>query len=234
MCMECARHKHSYLVLLLISFGNASVFPISPYYPLVAMCYARPEHWLRYSLGSTIACIVGGVAGWLIGALFWDAMSPVAYAWIHGLTPELIESLRPDPGATLFVAIVALAFSPVPYKIVAICAGIFHIPLPLFLIASFVGRAPRMLGTGAVVAYGSQKCRDFVERHLVAIATGSLALTAIMFMYGPSMMQSLSGKRQPVSDTAKPASGPVTPSTNTLPSSTNASPASIPMPPTSP
>ncbi|HSI82975.1 MAG: YqaA family protein [Candidatus Methylacidiphilales bacterium] len=215
-CMECAQHKHSYLVLLLISFANSSVFLISPYYPLVAMCYARPEHWLRYSLGSTIACILGGVFGWLIGAWFWDALSPLAYAWIPGLTPQLVESMRPDPGATLFVAVIALAFSPVPYKVVAISAGIFTIPLPLFLVASFIGRAPRMLATGAVVAYGSQKCRDYIERHLLVISLGSLALTVVLFVYGPGMMNSISGKKA----TSPPPASQIQ-ETQTLPGRTN-------------
>ncbi|PTX92173.1 hypothetical protein DB346_24855 [Verrucomicrobia bacterium LW23] len=193
-CVEWAGHKHSFWVLMAISFGNSSVFPVTPYIPLVPMCYARPEMWLWYGLGSSLACVLGGVVGWLIGAVFWDAAAPFAYAWIPGLTPAVIESLRPEAGAGLFVAIAALAVSPVPYKVVAIAAGVFQVPLPLFLIASFVGRAPRMVATAAVVSYGSARCRAFIERHLVAIAIASAVVTVLSWMYGLPLLRALTGK----------------------------------------
>ena len=166
-----------------VSFGNSSVFPISPYYLLVPMVAANPRRWVGLSVWCTVTSVAGGALGWWLGAVAWEAVAPVLFRWVPGFTPERVAAFQAEFAGAAFLGTLMLSVSPLPYKVLAICAGVFGIQLPAFLLASLIGRGGRMLATGATVRYGAGPVRAFLRSpramifaSIAAILIGALVL----------------------------------------------------------
>src|SRR3546814_18633973 len=72
--MNLAAHRHALLALAVISFAESSFFPIPPDVLLIPMILAaRDRAWLIATV-CTVASVVGGAAGYGIGALLFDTI----------------------------------------------------------------------------------------------------------------------------------------------------------------
>ena len=66
-CMEWARHQHAVWYLSGLSFAESSFFPVPPDVMLAPMCMAQPSRAWCYAAVTTLASVVGGLFGYLIG-----------------------------------------------------------------------------------------------------------------------------------------------------------------------
>jgi membrane protein YqaA with SNARE-associated domain len=68
--LELSRHRHAERYLVGLTVAEATVFPVPPDVMLAPMVLAdRPRAW-RLALMTTIASVLGGLIGYLIGAGF--------------------------------------------------------------------------------------------------------------------------------------------------------------------
>lgn len=171
--VRLAGHRHAPRWLALLAAAESAFFPIPPDVMLAPMTLARPERAWHYALLTTLASVVGGVLGYLIGALFIDSLLP----WLHelGYYGGYLK-VRGWFEAYGFWAILFAGFAPVPYKLFTIAAGALAMPLLPFVLASAVGRGARFfLIAGLVRALGPVfeqrllKYLDWIGWTLVAI-----------------------------------------------------------------
>lgn len=182
-CIAWARAPSGFWILILVSFANSSVFPISPYYLLVPLVAANPSRWLSLSLWCTVSSVAGGIVGWLLGAFAWDAVAPLLYRWVPGFTPESVATFKMEFEGAAFIGVMALSISPLPYKVLAICGGVLGIDLPWFLLASLTGRGARMLATAATIRFGPGAVRAFFRSpRALVIALACLVLATALFL----------------------------------------------------
>jgi hypothetical protein len=80
-------------MLSIISFAEASFFPIPPDALLLPMCFAKPRKWWIYAFWCTLFSVLGAIAGWLIGLYLWDATKEFFFRWIPGFTPAKFDSM---------------------------------------------------------------------------------------------------------------------------------------------
>ena len=137
--IELSKHRHAEYYLGGLSFAESSFFPIPPDVMLMPMSLARPERWVRYALLTTIASVLGGVAGYFLGV--W------AYEWLEstitGGYADKFEQAKNLFNAWGPWAVLVAGFSPIPYKLFTITAGLLSMAFLPFLIASIVGRGAR-------------------------------------------------------------------------------------------
>ncbi|HES76081.1 MAG TPA: DedA family protein, partial [bacterium] len=123
-----------------LSFAESSFFPIPPDVLLAPMCIARAEKWWRFALLTTVMSVLGGMLGYLLGAMFFEMLAP----WIErmGYAPKM-EIARQWFTEWGFWAVFLAGFSPIPYKAFTITAGAMGMPLIPFVLASVFGRGGR-------------------------------------------------------------------------------------------
>jgi len=138
--LSWSRHPKAPWYLGGISFAESSFFPIPPDVMLAPMALARPDHWFRLAMITTLTSVAGGLFGYLIGWAAMDAVLP----WIErmGYGPKLANA-RDWFEQWGFWAVFLAGFSPIPYKAFTVTAGGLGMALLPFTIASFIGRGGR-------------------------------------------------------------------------------------------
>jgi len=163
--LHWADTKYALPALFFISFIESSFFPIPPDVLLMAMCFAVPRKWLTYAFWCTVASMLGGVFGWFIGWSFWELTHSFFYSAIPGFTPEVFEKVQDFYQRYDFWAVFIGAFTPLPYKVFTIAAGVCSVDIPMFMLASFLGRGLRFLMVAALIRLFGVMVKPFLEKH---------------------------------------------------------------------
>ena len=93
----------------------------------------------------------------------------------------VVASAPPRRGATApraaVSAQVALAgFTPIPYKVFTIAAGIFRVDFPTFVLASVLSRGARFYLEATLLHFWGDKAREFLEKRFEWITIGGAIL----------------------------------------------------------
>jgi membrane protein YqaA with SNARE-associated domain len=167
--LRLAAHRHAGGWLAVVSFAESSVFPVPPDAMLVPMCLARPERAWRYAAICTVASVLGGVLGYLIGYFLFEAVAqPILAAYGHA---EALQSFRDWFGRWGAAVILIKGLTPIPFKIVTIGAGAAAFDPWIFLLTSIVTRGARFFLVAALLRRFGAPMRDFIERRLTLITT---------------------------------------------------------------
>lgn len=147
-----ANHKHSLLALFVVAFTESSFFLVPPDVLIIAMLiHTVKKHWIRIATVSTVGSVLGGVFGYFIGKVFYNIIGvPIINA--YGLQAQVlhVQTLFQE---NAFLSILVAAFTPIPYKVFTISAGLFSVNIFTFIIASIIGRGTRFF----LVAYFTNK-----------------------------------------------------------------------------
>lgn len=170
--------KRSDWSLAVISFTESAFLPIITDPFLLGMTIAKPKMWLRYTMIAGTTSVLGGLLGYLIGAVFFGTLGqPLIDFYNMQATYDSTAALV-GKGAFLFSLIGA--FTPVPYKLVAILGGVFHINIFAFILASIIGRFGRFI----IVAYISRRFGEYaLKRFNKQLKLATLALVAGILFY---------------------------------------------------
>ncbi|MEM6933402.1 MAG: YqaA family protein [Pseudomonadota bacterium] len=167
--LALAERPDALWMMAIVSFVESSVFPITPLVMVIPMVIARPDRaWLIAGV-CTVASVLGGVAGWMIGyGLYEEVGRPVLEFYGKAEKFEEISARFNEFGteAVLFAAI-----SPFPYKVVTIFSGTTGLPLWQLVAASIVGRGIQFFLVAALLWKFGAPIRTFVEKRLGFFAT---------------------------------------------------------------
>lgn len=153
------------LALFVLALAEASFFPIPPDILLLALGYSTPARSFYFATLATAGSVIGAVAGYAIGFWFWDISAPWFYTWIPGFTPQLFQQMQEYFIQYGFWIVFTAGFTPIPYKIITIGAGVFVLNLPIFILASIVSRGMRFFIFATLIYFYGEQTRMFTERH---------------------------------------------------------------------
>ena len=186
-CLNLAAHKSSKYYLAVVSFVESSFFPIPPDVMMVPMVIAKKNDFLKIFLIATIFSVLGGIFGYLIGALFFDiGMQIMNFYGYENKVSYLKNNLTQGNGFYAWLGILFLAgFTPLPYKVFTIVSGLISFNLMIFIFISLISRGLRFF----IVSYLSYKFGEtftkFMDQHGSKWFTiiGILILIIIVFFY---------------------------------------------------
>ncbi|MEC8128366.1 MAG: hypothetical protein VXY13_05920 [Pseudomonadota bacterium] len=160
-------------LMMLFAVLESVIIPIPVDPLLVATVLARPARWVRLTAGCTIASVIGGGIGWALGGVLGVgieeilAMLPAAIA-----APEKFTAVQAGFVEFGMLLVFIGAFTPLPYKVIAVSAGIAGFALIPFLLTSLVGRGLRF----AIIAG--------IARHHGNAKIVMALLSALVFLFG--------------------------------------------------
>ena len=159
--MTLSRHPHAVWYLGGLSFAESSFFPIPPDVMLAPMSLAQPRRAWRFALLTTITSVLGGILGYVIGLLAFDLVEPLLKD--AGYYPKYLQAKAwfDEWG---FWAVFLAGFSPIPYKVFTITAGVSAMALLPFVVASVVGRGARFFLVASLMAWGGEKMEEQLHR----------------------------------------------------------------------
>ncbi|WP_281969081.1 YqaA family protein [Roseovarius nanhaiticus] len=159
-----ADHPNALWVLALVAFVESSVFPIPPDVLMIPMILARPSRaWLIAGI-AMIASVVGGMAGYAIGALAFEQVGqPILQALGKADAMGEFSTRFNDMG---FWAVLMAGITPFPYKVITIMSGWTGMPLATFIATSILARGLRFFIVAGLLWKFGPPIRDFVERRL--------------------------------------------------------------------
>jgi membrane protein YqaA with SNARE-associated domain len=139
--------------LFLLAFAESSFFPIPPDVLQIALSMSKPRRSFYYAAISGVGSVLGGILGWFIGYALWSALGDFFTTYVPGCSPENIHYVGGLYRDNAFLAIFGAAFSPIPYKVFTISAGIFHeyVALGVLIVASALGRFARFFAVATCI-----------------------------------------------------------------------------------
>jgi len=151
--------------LFLLAVAESSVFPVPPDVLLIALSISLPHRAWYYATICSLGSVIGGVIGYLLGWGFWSLLAEFFFTYVPGFTPQLFARVQALYAEHDFWVVFAAGFTPIPYKVITIAAGVFLINFPVFVLASLIGRSARFfLVAGLIRRYGPG-IRSFVDRY---------------------------------------------------------------------
>ncbi|MBI3512933.1 MAG: DedA family protein [Proteobacteria bacterium] len=171
--MRLAAHPHAVWWLALVSFLESSIFPIPPDVLLIPMALADRRRAFWYAGVCTGASVLGGWAGYAIGYELFEVIGrPIIN--VYGLQDQfaVFQHTFNEYGAWI---VLIKGLTPIPYKLITITAGVTHLDLVTFSIASAISRGGRFFLVVVLLWYFGEPIRTFIERYLTWVTTGVVA-----------------------------------------------------------
>ncbi|MDZ7841309.1 MAG: YqaA family protein [Gammaproteobacteria bacterium] len=175
-----SRHRHAPRYLALLSFTESSFFPIPPDVMLAPMVLAQRERaWYLASI-TTIASVLGGLLGYLIGWVLFDQLGqPIIEFYDAEQKLETVKAWFDEYGVwVVFIA----GFSPVPYKLFTVTSGLLSMALLPFVLASAVGRGARFFLVAGLIHWGGEPFAAFIEKRVNIIGWTAVAAIVVLLV----------------------------------------------------
>jgi membrane protein YqaA with SNARE-associated domain len=171
-----ANTPHALIALFVFSFWESSFFPIPPDPLLIAMAVADPSLAPFYALVCTIASVLGASFGYLIGN---KGGRPLVDRFFKGEKVRAAERLyqRYDVWA-----VGAAAFTPIPYKVFTITAGVASLNFFRFILVSFVGRGARFFLVGMAIYFFGPSIQLLIDEYFDVLTISFLVLLILGFV----------------------------------------------------
>jgi len=161
-----SRHPRAPLILTVLSFFEAFIFPIAPEVMLAPMCLAQPKRGFRFAGLSLLGSVFGMFVGYSIGHYAIDLAMP----WLIdlGYGPQF-ESIKREAIEHGFWMLLIAGFTPVPFKIATIAAGAVGMPLLPFFAGGVIGRGKRVFLVAGAIRLGGEKAEASLRRNVEPI-----------------------------------------------------------------
>jgi len=168
--LSLAERKFSGLWLGLLSFAEASFFPIPPDVLLIPLCLGKMKKAFKFAFICSIASVLGGIAGYAIGAFAWDELAGLFFQYIPGFTSEKFEKLKSWYEEWGWPLVFIAGFSPIPYKIFTVASGVLGMTLWPFIMASAVSRSARFFLVAFLLAKFGEPMKEKIDKHFNLLA----------------------------------------------------------------
>ena len=168
--LKWADHRHNEKVLAAVSFTEASFFLVPPDVLLLAMGAANPKKSLRYAGIASIFSVLGGLFGYFLGFMFWQALQGIFIPTIFSQAKfDFVLNYFHNYGFwVMFIA----SFTPIPFKVFTLAGGVVQLPLGLFFVAIVIGRSTRYFIVGGLMYFFGETMKGFVEKYFDLLTVG--------------------------------------------------------------
>lgn len=180
--MALAGRKSAEMWLAIIAFIESSVFLVPADVLFLPMALARRDRAYRYALVATVASVLGGIAGWMLGYFAYDHVAKPVLEFYGKL--DTFEALRTSVSFEMILLLLVtsgLAHLP-PIKVVTILSGVAGVNLWLFIASAILARGARFFFLAWLLRRYGAPIQEFIEKRLGLIAGGGAAALILLYL----------------------------------------------------
>lgn len=168
--------------LAILSAAEAIFFPIPVDPMILAMGTAKPKKALWYAFVATVFSVTGALIGYWLGYTFWNATQDFFYQYVF--SEKNFNLVLKQFQDNAFLAIFLAGFTPIPFKVFTLAAGVAHLSMIPFVTGCIAGRAGRYFIIGGLLYFFGPPIRDFIEKYLERISLiTSVVVVAAFLIY---------------------------------------------------
>lgn len=172
--LRAASRKEAVWWMAGVSFAESSFFPLPPDIMLVPMCLAEPKKLWWYTNVCAVASLIGGLLGYAIGFYLFESVG----RWIFDLY-DLWSSYQSFSESFNELGpwfLILKGVTPIPYKLLAIMAGIARMDLGVFALCSVVARFSRYYLIAILLHFYGPRVQEIIEKRLMLVTTVILVI----------------------------------------------------------
>ncbi|MBN1763772.1 MAG: DedA family protein [Sedimentisphaerales bacterium] len=210
--------------LFILAFAESSFFPVPPDVLLAPLTLGNRKKWFRFALSCSLASVVGGMFGYLIGFCLWSTIGHFFHEHIPGFNRDVVvlangdkieglidprnidikllstkakirypitleqidghkklieanQVIDNDVQVRPFTKIAAMynhydweavgmaGFTPLPFKVFTITAGVFKINFFIFCISAAISRSARFFLVAGLFGRYGEKIKPFIDKY---------------------------------------------------------------------
>ena len=181
--IEQSKSIYARMLLYFLSFIEAIFFPI-PVDPLLAvLVFNNREKYIQLTIFCTLASVIGGIIGWFLGYVIGEEIEKLlsVIPWIKNDSFNNVKIAFDQYG----ILIIFLgAFTPLPFKIISVICGVFHVNIIAFFVMSLIGRGLRFFLVSLIVKNFGDKGIYLLKKHTFVFSTlFGLMLILLYFIF---------------------------------------------------
>jgi len=175
-----ARSPRAPVLLTVLSFAEAVIFPVPPEVMLAPMALSQPRRAFWFSTLSLLGSLAGAMLGYALGHYAYELIKPlfVSLGWIDKIESQ-VGYLRgiaaQSPWKTFWILVLA-GFTPIPLKFFTWASGIVGVPFLPFMASMAVGRGKRVYLIALAIRLGGARAEAALRRWIEPIGWVAMAL----------------------------------------------------------
>jgi membrane protein YqaA with SNARE-associated domain len=179
--LRWSEHPHAHYYLSAMSFIESIFWPIPVDVMLAPMALSRPAKAWQFAALATFFSVSGAVFGYLLGLFFFDTLAApmIEAAGYQHKFDIAVEWFREQGVWVIFIA----GFTPIPYKVFTISAGLLSMAFIPFILASLVGRGLRFFLVAALMKWGGARMERQLRRFIDVIGWVTIGLAIALYLY---------------------------------------------------
>lgn len=177
---ERAHGPHARGWLVSLSLFEPIFSPLMPETLMVPMILAGGGKWKLYATAVVVFTTVGCGIGYLIGALFFDAIG-LRLLEFYNLTNFFGEAKRLMT-IHAFATMFWISFTPLPDKVFVLAGGFLAVPFAPFILGCLVGRALRVYLIAYIAHRYGEQALALTRRYFAALAVVAIIILAALFI----------------------------------------------------
>ena len=143
------------------------------YYPLIQL---NVETWYLYLINVVVFNILASMVGYFVGM-------KVGYPILRYFSSEeVLEKAKKLFNKWGVMAVAIGAFTPIPYTIVVFLAGISKMDFKKFIIAGIIGRVPRYVLGGYIIASITSINSDQLNEYMLILSISGMLLFGLYYV----------------------------------------------------
>lgn len=163
--------------LFIIAFIESSFFPVPPDLILIPLILLNPAGAVFY----VVVCTAGSVLGALFG--YWIGVRGGRPLLTKLASKERIESVESRFNMYGALAVGVAGFSPIPYKIFTITAGVLGLDKTKFVLASVISRGSRFALEAIILVFFGEKILTFIQNWFGVLTLAIAAIVAVVWLW---------------------------------------------------
>ena len=168
--------RWGWLALFIIALCESSWFPIPPDILLIALCLGATKRSFRFAGITLLGSIIGAMLGYAVGHFLWttpagEATAIANFFYENVFSVESFDNVGAMYDKYNFWIVFTAGFTPLPYKLFTIAAGLFDINFVMFIIASIVSRGMRFFLIAWLIWRFGAPIKAFIDKYFNLLAT---------------------------------------------------------------